>query len=316
MADSIGTTDLAAISEIVPTEWWRKVFLTTLEANLVFKKWGLMGTIPKHEGKTVKFPRVENITTSVTSAMEGQDPDATAWSANEISAQLAEYKQWHRVSDFYRDASLNGTMQQLVERIAYKSALDIDTQIRDAVFTAGGSAQIAGTAIATTSMKNDASFYLDVSEIREATSGLRGANVPTAEEGYYVGLMHPTPEFDLQGDSDWQDIAKYTVPENPRLTKAATADVYGVRFYVTTQALKSTDGASAAASRDAYDTYIFGDEYYGLSELGDLELIVKSPFPGSPLNSYDSLGWKYKFVAKELVATRMTRIKTTASLGG
>lgn len=248
--------------------------------------------------------------------MEGSDPDATAWSANTISAQLVEHKQWHRVSDFYRDASIGGTMEQLVERIAYKSALDVDTITRDAVFTGGGSAQIAGTAVARTSMKDDSSFYLDVSEVRTAVASLRGNDVPVAEDGFYVGILHPNPEYDLQGDSDWQDIAKYNIPENPRLTRAATADVYGVRFYVTTQANQITDGASAAASRDTYDTYIFGAEYYGVSSLGDLEMIIKSPAPASPLNSYDSLGWKYKYISKELSSTRMVKVQTTSSLGG
>lgn len=51
MADYIGGTGEAGINEIVKTEYFRKVFLTTLEANLVFKRWAVDGTIPMHEGR-------------------------------------------------------------------------------------------------------------------------------------------------------------------------------------------------------------------------------------------------------------------------
>ena len=89
---------------------------------------------------------------------------------------------------------------------------------------------------------------------------------------------------------------------------------FGVDFFVTTQAKVISDGASGGASADVIQTYILGEEYYGIANPRDVEVIIKDPFPGSPLKSYSAYGWKLFMVAQELSSSRMVRIESVPSV--
>lgn len=112
---------------------------------------------------------------------------------------MAQYKQWYRLSDLWQRTNLPATKDALIQRMAYRGALTVDTIIRDTVFSAGGTAQIGGTAVARTSMKRNGSFSMDVAELREAKRTLNNNNVPVFGNGLYVGIINPISEYDLQG---------------------------------------------------------------------------------------------------------------------
>lgn len=242
-----------------------------------------------------------------------KDPDAAAVSVNVVSAAMQQYKQWYRLSDLFSKQSLSGTKEALLRRMAYRGALAVDSVIRNSVFTAGGSSLVGGTAVARTSMKRNTSFQIDVGEVREGVRRLRKDNVPAYGDGFYIGIIHPFAEYDLEGDSTWQNFVMYTEKGVDRAYRGRIGTTFGVDFYVSTQAGKITNGASAGASADVAQTFIFGDEYYGIVKPNDVEIIIKDPFPGSPLNSYASYGWKLWMVAKELKSSRMVRLEDVLS---
>lgn len=105
----------------------------------------------------------------------------------------------------------------------------------------------------------------------------------------------------------------YTSEGINRAFQGKTGAVYGTEFYITTQAKTIADGASAGASANVAQSYILGEDYYGIVKPQDVEVIIKDPNPASPLNSYSSYGWKLWMVAKQLQQKRMVRIETTAS---
>ncbi|MAG44723.1 N4-gp56 family major capsid protein [bacterium] len=315
MADIL--TNVNTVPNALQAEYWQRMFLSVLEANLLFSRFGIQGQLPAHSGRSVFWPRVENIAMVVTSqagASEGKDPDAAAISVNVVSAQLAQYKQWYRLSDIWNSTNLPGTTEDLIRRMAYRGALSVDTVIRDSVMTAGGSAQIAGTAVVRTSMNRNGSFDLDVAEIRQAVMKLRGDNVPTFGDGLFAAIVHPNAEYDLQGDSDWTDIVNNTVAGINRAFQGFIGNTYGCNFFVSTQAKVVADGASAGASADVAQTYIFGEEYYGVANPRDVEIIIKDPAPASPLNSYASYGWKLWMAATQLASARHTRIESALGI--
>jgi len=243
-----------------------------------------------------------------------KDPDAAAVSVNVVSAVMQQYKQWYRLSDLFQKQSLPGTKEALLDRMAYRGALTIDTIIRNSVFSAGGSSLVGGTAIARTSMQRNSSFQIDIGEIREGVRRLRKDNVPTFGNGLYVGILNPVAEYDLESDSSWTNYITYTDKGIEQMYSGRIGTSFGVEFYVTTQAKTITDGASAGASANVVQTYIMGNEFYGVVKPGDVEVIIKDPFPGSPLNSYSAYGWKLWMVAKQLRSTRMVRLEDVASV--
>ena len=89
--------------------------------------------------------------------------------------------------------------------------------------------------------------------------------------------------------------------------------MFGVKFILSQQALAMD--ASGSASTDVYQSYIFGPEHFGVSELYDVKVIVKNPSPVSTLDLYGTVGWKAAFACKQLSSSRMTRLETGATLG-
>lgn len=318
----MAATTTSTEAELI-AEYWNNVFLNELRENLVLEQFGLKNTHAKGQGTMVHWLSLGDLTASGT-ITEATDPTEHSLSAGDLTATVTQYGGTVLVSDLLQDTWVAGSYQTLMERLARNAAFTIDTVIRDACFTAGGSAQYGGTAVARNSIATDGTFDIDIAEIREATHSLIANKAPTFPDGNFVGVIHQDILYDLQGDTaNWQEFLKHTETGYRDINRNWTGmrpgyrgevgSMFGVRFILSQQALVMD--ASGSASTDVYQTYIFGPEQYGVSELQGVQTIVKNPHPASDLDLYGSVGWKAAFVAKELNSKRMTRIESGASLG-
>lgn len=303
-------------------EYWNNVFLNELRENLVLEKFGMRSSNPGGAGTTVHWLSLADLTASG-ALSEATDPTEHTLSAGDQTAAIKQYGGSVLVSDLLQDTWVPGSMENLMERLARNAAFTIDTVVRDTNFTAGGAVQYGGTAVARNSIATDGSFDADIAEVREAVNTLESNAVPTFQDGFYVGVISPDVKYDLQGDTaNWQEILKHnestigTVLGGVGMAPGRggfVGTMFGVKFLLSQQAL--TMDASGSASTDVYQSYIFGPEHYGVSELQNVQTIVKNPHPASDLDLYGSVGWKTAFATKELDASRMVRLETGASLG-
>lgn len=218
------------------------------------------------------------------------------------------------MSDLVKDTWIKGAMTNVIERISRNAAKTIDSTIRNAVLSAGGLVQYAGTAVARNSIPYDSTYFMDVPEVREAVNTLERVNAPRFADGYYAGIIHPDVKYDLQGDTTyWLAAHQYTDKGLQSVYKGEAGEMYGVKFIVSTQALQMVNSGSANA--DVYQSYILSDGYLGVSELRGLEIIVKDPLPSSTLNLTSSVGWKATFATKQLQASGAIRIESGATYG-
>jgi len=318
MATSTTSTEAELISE-----YWNNVFINELRENLVFEKFGLKSSNPGGSGTTVHWLSLGDMSAAA-ALTEGTDPSEFTLSAGDQTAALKQYGATVKLSDLLQDTWISGSMQNLMERLARNAAFTIDTVIRDVNFTAGGAAQYAGSAVARNSIATDGSFDMDLAEIREAVNTLEGAKVPTFANGSYVGVIHQDVKYDLQGDTaNWQEILKHNESTIDLITSGGNGmapgkggfvgSMFGVNFVLSQQALKMS--ASGSASTDVYQSYVFGPEQYGVSELHGVQTIIKNPAPSSSLDLYGTVGWKSGFATRELDSGRMVRIESGAALG-
>jgi len=316
---AVSTTSTEA--ELI-AEYWNNVFLNELRENLVFYDYGMKSVHPKGSGTVVHWLSLADLT-AATALSEGTDPTEYTLSAGDQTAAIQQYGASVLISDLLQDTWVSGSYEQLLERLARNAALTLDTVVRDTCFTAGGSAQYGGTAVARNSIATDGSFDADIREIREAVNSLESNKVPTFDDGFYVGIIHQDVKYDLQGDTaNWQEILKHTETGLEDVRRGVgtapgrggiVGTMFGVKFIMSQLALKLD--ASGSASTDVYQSYIFGPEHYGVSQLQDVQTIIKNPHPASDLNLYGSVGWKAAFACKELDSKRMVRLETGASLG-
>jgi N4-gp56 family major capsid protein len=318
MANSTTSTEAELLSE-----FWNNVFINELRDNLQFEQFGLKNSHPMGSGTTAHWLSLADLSAAA-ALTEASDPTSYTLSAGDQTAVVKQYGATVTLSDLLQDTWISGSMQTLMERLARNAAHTIDTVIRDTNFTAGGTVQYAGTAVARNSIATDGSFDMDIAEIREAVNTLEGAGVPTYADGGYVGVIHQDVKYDLQGDTaNWQEILKHNESTIGTITTGGVGtapgrggyigSMFGVNFMLSQKALKLD--ASGSASTDVYQSYIFGPEHYGVSDLQGVQTIIKNPAPSSSLDLYGTVGWKAGFATKELDGGRMVRVESGAALG-
>lgn len=319
----MSTTTIGTEGELL-TEFYNNVFLNELRANLVLYNYGMKSVHQRGMGNLVHWLALNDIDPTATALTEGTDPTEVTLSAGDQTATLAQYGESVLVSDILQDTWVQGSYQQLMERLARNAAENLDTIIRNNVFTGGGSAQYGGTAVSRNSIASDGSFDADIAEIRESVHTLASNKAQTFPDGFYVGVVHPDVLYDLQGDTaNWQEFLKGTesgygqMQQNFAGTKPGAGGVvgsmFGTKFIMSQQAVELV--YSGSASTDVYQSYIFGPEHFGVSELQGVQTIIKNPHPASDLDLYGSVGWKAAFAVKELDSKRMVLLETGSSLG-
>jgi len=135
--------------------------------------------------------------------------------------------------DLYHIDNLHRETNKL---LSDQAALSLDTICRDAV-TAGMNVQYAGGH--TTRGQVTASDVLTGAEIKKAVRTLKRNNCKPFSDGFYHAIVDPDTVYDLTADPMWVDIAKYQ--DKSKIEKYELGTMYGVKFYVSTNAKKFED---------------------------------------------------------------------------
>jgi hypothetical protein len=89
--------------------------------------------------------------------------------------------------------------------------------------------------------------------------------------------------------------------------------IWGVRFASAPTIPILVNSASAAV--DIYRTLIFGPDFIGQSDLGDLEIVINEPGRTSELRQFNTYGYRFVMATEILKNARGVRIESSASLG-
>lgn len=303
---SVGTTTTTATAL---KQYWHDFFLENLVDNLAMRGLTKRAKVSKGQGKTVWWVGIGKVDPVGASLSEGADPTARSSRASRISGTLTEYGNLVKNSRLFMDTAIDGTREQIIKDLARDGAKTLDDAVL-AKALAGGTALFAngklhrsGTVLASTAT---------IKDVRKAVRLLQLSSVPRFPDGAYVGLAHPDVVFDLQTDSAWTDVVKYrdTVKYD---IEGEVGKIWGVRFAIAPTIPILTN--SGSASVDVYRTLIFGPDFVGQSDLGDLEVIINEPGRGSELRQFNTYGYRFVVATEVLSNQRGIRLESSASLG-
>lgn len=308
-------TTTGTLSTVLST-YYDKRFLMRAEENFVYEQLGLPGRIPKGEGKTVVWNRLVNPSAKTSALSEGTDPTPSGLSANLVSATLAQYGNFEQVTDLLELTSIEGTVKEAMDSLAYEASKTIDTVIRDIV-AAGGTAIIATAAYSNSAgfvpVRNsiNADDTITVGDVRRAVRQLHRFAAKPHTKDRFVAVAHPDVIFDLQGDTNWVNAHIYTEKGINSVYNGEVGELYGTRWVMTQQAPVLTNSGSAGT--EVYLTHVMGKEFFGVSKLQNLQTYVDSPSPRSALRLYSDIGWKASFATKVLNDSFAARIESAAT---
>lgn len=284
-----------------------KRFLTRLEKETQFQKWGLKRMIPMHTGTTMRWHRFANLNANITPLTESITPDGLILSTATVEATIAGYGQYVVVSDFLEMVAINSTMRDAVDLLAYAAALSIDTLQRNELESVTGSSILFAGGAANAAAVQTGLFTLTSTELRKVAKGLAGSDVKKIN-GDYVGVIHPFSEFDLLSES----TANSFVQLSANTTRDMVEDghigrAYGINLNRSTNI---RTGVSVGVDDFVYRNIFFGDEAYGNVDLAGAQTKIITKEKGSSgvedaLDQRASVGYKFYYATKKLDNARI-----------
>lgn len=297
----MATNTTSTLSANLPSEYYRKKLLTIFDETLQLYKLGEKMPLPKNSGKVVKWLSYVKLSANTTALTEGVVPSDTSLTTENITATVAQYGGYTKISDFLNDTAIDPVVESATERMARQGAITIDTLCRDELAAnmqiqyANGKASLATTG---------SSDVVVAKELLKAAITLKKSAVLPKMGQDYVAVVHPACLGDIHNDTNiggFNDITKYS--DNTPLMNGEIGKAYGVRVMLSHNIGSTASGTLGSAT--VYSNLILGDECLGVVDLGgdNVKLITnKAGSAGSldPLNQIGTVAWKAQFVAKYL----------------
>lgn len=283
-------------------------------------------TIGPNTGTTIQWRKWSSLPAATAALTEGVPPSEGSLTVTAITAVLAQYGAFQKISDLLIRAGIDPAMAQVSELEGEQAGLSIHALVA-AELAAGSSVMYAGAA--TSRVTVTAAMPFITSEVRKAVRVLEKANVSRFPDRLYHGSCTPSQKYDLKADAaagGFLDIMRYSAPES--FLTGNLGEVEGVSFDVSTE--NPTFPTGGAAGVPVHAALIWGPNAFGAVDLSGqslgglnpdstrtgLDLMIvpaNTPSKIDPLQQYGVAGWKVAFVAKTLDSARILRVETGIS---
>jgi N4-gp56 family major capsid protein len=306
------TTQTGSGQEMSPQmkTFYDKVVLKNAVPNLVHDQFGQKKPIPKNNGKTINFRRLNPFAKATAPLTEGVTPDGKKLDWTQVSATVEQYGDYVTTSDMLDMTAIDNNITEAGRVLGDQAGLSLDGVVRE-ILNAGTNVQY-GDGTKTSRSAIASTDVMSAKAVKRAVTTLKRMNAKKID-GDYVAIIHPDVAYDLMNDPNWEAVSTYN-PKN--LYAGELGRFYGVRFVETSEA-KIFEGAGASGI-DVYSTLFLGADAYGTTQLedGGLEMIVKakgSAGTADPLNQRSTVGWKATKTACILTQAFMVRVETASA---
>lgn len=237
MNTTLNTTQNAYFNK---TFYDRKL-LDTAKTRLVHAAFGQKRSIPRHSGKRVEFRRYELFTpdTQALTLQEGVTPTGQSLSQSKVEAEVSQYGAFVEVSDLLDLTAYDAVIADSAELLGEQLGTVVEWVTRDAMCATTSVQYVNGRSTRSELTDGD---KLTVEEVRKAVRTLKknkarpfytGAD-GAARKPHYVCICSPDATYDLQNDSLWQDVSKYSNAE--QIYSGEIGRLFGVVFVESTEA--------------------------------------------------------------------------------
>lgn len=254
ISGSIQKTTTPGLAPTIREKYLSKVLLKNAEPALVHAQFGEKAQIPKNNGKKIEFRGFNILPKAKKPLTEGVTPKGSGLTMRTVNATLEQYGDYIAMTDQLSDTAIDPVLQQANEQLGLQAGETLDALVAD-VINAGTNVQYAGGKTTRAAIVGN----LTVEEVRKAVRTLKRYKAKPIN-GSYVAIVHPDVSYDLQSDTNWLDVKKYSDPKD--IYSGETGKLYGVRFVETTEAkaffgdvLAKSDGAGETPTYAAISVF-------------------------------------------------------------
>lgn len=302
--------------------FYEMVLLERLLPNLIMFGEGQKGSIPKNTGLQSQWRIWNSLPLATTPLVEGTPPSDTSLSISTVTATVAQYGAWVKLSDLLAHSGIDAAWTETSQLLGEQAGQTLHTVLVN-VLAAGTNVRYAGGQSGRTAITAANKYSGD--EARRARRILARAKVQRYRDRFYHAMCHPDASQDIQADSDFKTPAQYGagVAKNggPDLIEGEIGSFAGIRYMESTDAPIFAGGGSGGL--DVYGTLHWGPNWFGIRDLVGQHtpnvdaksnlgvqvsgVPVETQSKDDPLRQYGVLGWKTSFVTKILQEARGLR---------
>ena len=286
--------------------------------NLIHGQFGQKRPIPKNGGKRIQFRRYASLPKALKPLTEGVTPEGRKLSATAVEAEVNQYGDFVCLSDVLDLTAIDNNVLEATKAVGRQAGLTLDTITRN-VLQSGTNVfycpKIGANGVQTPVTDRsglDKTCTLTVDVVKKVAAMLKAANAPKID-GDYVCILHPYVAYDIMSDPRWEEMHKYTTPEN--MYQGEIGRIAGVRFVETSEAAvyKGTEN-SCPTGLAVFGCLFIAQGAYGVTEVtgGGLQTIIKqlgSAGTADPLDQRSTVGWKALQTAEILMEPYMVRVE-------
>jgi N4-gp56 family major capsid protein len=288
--------------ELFPQYYERKL-LQYVKQNLPVLDYGQKFSMPQNSGRIAVFTRFAPIPITKDPITFKPTPTSGAsLTTQQVSVAIEEYANYIDLDDFTNITSFTPLMDVAIDRLSYNAKQTLHAVAMDEL-TAGTNVIYAGGV--SSRDKLDGTKKLSKTEIRQAATLLKRADIPPFQDGYYVCFIHPDKVNDLFTD---QELIMLSMSKRDPISQGYIGEYAGVRFIETT-AMPIVPNGNTNTPADVYQTLIVGSNAYGVVDLDGTTLqTVYSNL--DKLGRVKTVGWKAYFTTKRLYEPAIVRIES------
>ena len=233
MNTTLNTSTTTALNK----SFYDRQLLESAKTRFVHTKFGQKRPIPRNNGKHVEFRRwnLFNPDVELNKLTEGVTPQGQSLSQSTVEADVTQYGAYVEVSDLLDMTGYDRVIADSAELLGEQLGTVVEWVTRDAMCM-GNNVQYAGGKVNRLALT--ASDKLTVEEIRKAVRTLKRAKArPFGDKGrkaHFICICSPEATYDLQNDTLWQDVSKYSNAEN--IYSGEIGRLFGVVFVESTEA--------------------------------------------------------------------------------
>ena len=286
--------------------------------NLIHGQFGQKRPIPKNGGKRIQFRRYASLPKALKPLTEGVTPEGRKLSATAVEAEVNQYGDFVCLSDVLDLTAIDNNVLVATMAVGRQAGLTLDTITRN-VLQSGTNVfycpKVGANGVQTPVTDRsglDKTCTLTVDVVKKVAAMLKAANAPKID-GDYVCILHPYVAYDIMSDPRWEEMHKYTTPEN--MYQGEIGRIAGVRFVETSEAAvyKGTEN-SCPTGLAVFGCLFLAQGAYGVTEVtgGGLQTIIKqlgSAGTADPLDQRSTVGWKALQTAEILMEPYMVRVE-------
>ena len=249
--------------------------------NLIHGQFGQKRPIPTNGGTRIQFRRYASLPKALKPLTEGVTPEGRKLSATAVEAEVNQYGDFVCLSDVLDLTAIDNNVLEATKAVGRQAGLTLDTITRN-VLQSGTNVfycpKVGANGVQTPVTDRsglDKTCTLTVDVVKKVAAMLKAANAPKID-GDYVCILHPYVAYDIMSDPRWEEMHKYTTPEN--MYQGEIGRIAGVRFVETSEAAvyKGTEN-SCPTGLAVFGCLFLAQGAYGVTEVtgGGLQTIIK-----------------------------------------